>query len=176
MKNRLSRVLLVGAMALPIAAGSAMADHTTITRSDPDDTRGRLDIFKVGYIGHPNDTATLFLRTQRKWRCGFLRGVANAPHTYSAGISWEINRDKDAQNEKSGHFTCRDKKLFFSIDNGDPIRARRPDRRTAKVRIPLKPTKHLSLYSISRITGEVDGEVFVDEEDVAPEGRLEPYK
>ena len=131
---------------------------------------------KVRYIGHTDDTATLVLKTAEKWRCGFLQGVAEAPHTYSAGISWDINRDRDPANEKSGHFTCRDKKLFFSIDNGDPIRAQRPDRRTARVRIPLKATKHLSLVAISRIIGEIDGEVYVEEEDVAPDGRLEPYK
>ena len=175
MKNKFALAFLVGALALPLG-GAAMADHTTVTRSDPNDTRGRLDIVKVRYRGHQDDTATLVLRTQKRWRCNFLRGVADAPHTYSAGISWEINRDRDPQNEKSGHFTCRDKKLFFTVNNGEPIRAQRPDRRTAKVRIPLKPTKHLSLYSISRITGEVDGEVYVDEEDVAPERHLTPYK
>ena len=176
MKNRLGLAILIGAMALPLVGGGAMANHTTVTKSDPNDTRGRLDIIKVRYRGNQDDTATLVLKTQRKWRCGFLQGIAEAPHTYSAGLSWEINKDRDPANEKSGHFSCRDRKLFFTVNNGVPIRAERPDRRTARVRIPLKPTKHLSLYSISRISGEIDGEVYADEEDVAPEGRLEPYK
>ena len=175
MKKRFGLALLIGALAFPMA-GAAMASHTTVTMTDPNDTRGRLDIVKVRYRGHQNDTATLFLKTQEKWKCSFLRGIAEAPHTYSAGISWEINRDKDAANEKSGHFSCSDKKLFFTVDNGEPIRAQRPNRQTAKVRIPLKPTEHLSLYSISRINGEVDGEVYVEEEDVAPEDKLEPYR
>ena len=176
MKNKLGMALLIGAMAVPLGAGGAMANHTTVAKSDPNDTRGRLDIVRVRYTGHRDNTATLVLKTQETWRCGFLQGVAEAPHTYSAGISWEINRDRDPANEKSGHFSCRDRRLFFTVNNGEPIRVQRPDRRTAKVRIPLKPTKHLSLYSISRITGEVDGEVYVDEEDVAPEERLTPYK
>ncbi|MDQ4145027.1 MAG: hypothetical protein M3198_15060 [Actinomycetota bacterium] len=176
MKNKILLSLLIGAMALPLGMGAAMADHTVKeTKSDPNDTRGRLDIVKVRYIGNGDDTATLVLKTAEAWRCRFLRGVAEAPHTYSAGLSWEINRDSDRANEKSGHFSCRNKKLFFTINNGEPIRAPRPDRHTARVRIPLKPTENLSIYAISRITGEVDGEVYVDEEDIAPEGRLTPY-
>ena len=174
MKNRFGLALLIGALALPLG-GAATASHVTVTKSDPNDTRGRLDIVKVRYRGHQDNTATLFLKTQEKWKCSFLRGVADAPHTYSAGISWEINRDKDPETEKSGHFSCSDKKLYFTVNNGEPIRAVRPNRRTAKVRIPLKATKHLSLYSISRLTGEVDGEVYAEEEDVAPERSLQPY-
>ncbi len=176
MRNKIVMSLLIGATALPLGAGAAMAGHTTAAATDPNDTKGRLDIVKVRYIGHTDETATLVLKTQRRWRCSFLRGLAEPPHTYSAGLSWNINRDRDAANEKSGHFSCRDKKLFFSVDNGDPIRARRPDRRTARVRIPLKPTKYLSLVAISRINGEINGEIYVEEEDVAPDGRLEPYK
>ena len=176
MKSKLMISLLLGALALPLGINTAMANHTTVTKSDPNDTRGPLDMVKVRYIGHGDDTATLVLKTAEKWRCAFLRGVADAPHTYTAGLSWDINRNKDPYNEKSGHFTCINKKLYFSINNGDAIRAHRPDRRTARVRIPLKPTKHLSLVAISRISGEIDGEVYVEEEDVAPEGRLQPYK
>ena len=175
MKTKLAACLIAASVATALG-GTATANHVdrSAKANDPKDSDGRLDIVKVRYYGHRNDTATLVIRTEDKWPCNFLRGVAEAPHTYAAGLSWNINKNKNPANEKSGHFTCQNNKLFFRVNNGSAIRAQRPDRHTAKVRIPLRQTKHLSLVAISRITGEVDGHVFVDEEDVAPEGRLEP--
>ncbi len=174
MKRQLLALALASTLVMPVLAGGAEADHLTAKASDPDDTEGRLDIARVKYEGYTNRTATLTLRTYEKWRCKFLRGFVDAPHTYAAGISWEINKDEDPANEKSGHFSCDDGKLFFTMDNDESIRAKRPDRRTAQVTIHLKPTKHLSLVAISRVNGEVDGELFVEAEDVAPDGRLTP--
>lgn len=176
MKRRLTATLFIAALALPLGFNTASANHTKITKSDPNDTDGRLDMVKVRYIGNGDDTATLVLKTSERWKCDFLRGVGEPPHTYAASLSWDINRNRDPYNEKSGQFFCSEKKLFLRLDNGETYRAHRPDRRTARVTIPLKPTKHLSLVAISRLNGEVDGEIYVEEEDVAPDGRLEPYK
>ena len=39
MKNKLGMSLLIGALALPVGISAATASHTTVTKSDPNDTR-----------------------------------------------------------------------------------------------------------------------------------------
>lgn len=184
--KRTITALLGGILAVSLLTSSAGAGTTTSGR-DPDDTRGRLDIRFVEFQ-RQGDEVTLTLRTYEKWRCRLLKDdtstAQGAAEAYEDGkaafLSWSFGTDRHGDAERTGSFRCKNGRLKFQFNRPNDVSysARRPDRRTAKVTLPVRrfslDDKQLRLFAASQLNGQFGNETFFDEVDHSP--RLRPYK
>lgn len=183
MKKILS-VLLVA-----IIVGSALVANaaTTTSATDPDDTRGRLDIRYVEFR-RSGGKVTLTLRTYEKWRCRLLKDdtstAQGAAEAYDDGkaafLFWNIGTDRDDGAEHTGFFRCKNGHLKFQFDRPNDVSfsVRRPNRRTAKVTLPASrfglDRKQLRVHALSQLNGQFGDETYFEERDESP--RLRPYR
>ncbi len=172
-----------------IVVGSALVANaaTTTSASDPDDTRGRLDIRFVEFR-RSGGKVTLTLRTAEKWRCRFLKDdtstAQGASEAYDDGkaafLFWSIGTNRDDGAEHTGFFRCKDGQLKFQFDRPNEVsyNVRRPDRRTAKVTLPVRrfglDHKRLRLSALSQLNGQFGDQTFFEERDQSPQ--LRPYQ
>lgn len=172
--------LIVTSLVVPAIAGPE------VSATDPDDTRGRLDIRYVAFERR-NDAAVLTIRTAERWHCRLLRddtsSAQGAAEAYEDGkaafLLWSFDSDRDNNVDHSGFFRCKDRRLRFQFDRQDlSYKVRRPDRRTVKVTVPLRRFglryEGLRAYAISQLNGQFGDETFFEERDESP--RLRPYK
>ena len=128
--NRLVVVIAVLSL-LPITAANAAE------RQDPKDAEGRLDIVLVVANGEKGDVGHLTVRTENRWRCRYLKG------SRETSLKWLFDDRRDGDIDLIGRFVCRKGTLSFNLrgpDTGnqyEPLAVRRPNRRTAKVNVPL---------------------------------------
>lgn len=182
--KKIMSLLLVG-----IVVGSAVIANaaTTTSANDPDDTRGRLDIRYVEFR-RSGSKVTLTLRTAEKWRCRFLKDdtstAQGASEAYDDGkaafLMWSIGTDRDDDAERTGFFRCKNGRLKFQFDRPNDVSfsVRRPNRRTAKVTLPVRrfglDRKQMRVYAISQLNGQFGDQTFFEERDDSP--RLRPYQ
>jgi hypothetical protein len=161
--------ILVVALAAPAFAVKA---------SDPADSGLRIDIALIKFVEDPEDVATLTIRAHSAWRCRDLRPAAKTQ------LKWLFDGSGNNEFDLVGSFVCRDGVLLFQLRSTDgssqyePIAAKRPNRRTVNVTMPLDLTEldgqHLDLVAKSR---DVSGETCIEDcEDRAPnKGRMRAY-
>ena len=174
----MKKVMIVASLALSLSAGAAGASHSpkasdqSISRRDPiGDVGNRLDLVRVAFRGHGDGTATLALRTERRWRCRYIsRDLIHDGGT--ASLRWMVNTDRDHNDEKTGFFSCD--KEGFSIRLGKrTYEARRANLRSIAFTLPLEKlglddNKHLSFRAASFANGKFGEHVYVEETDISP--------
>ncbi|HEX2057439.1 MAG TPA: hypothetical protein VHI71_03640 [Actinomycetota bacterium] len=161
--------LLVGALATPASAAQ---------RKDPADSGLRIDISLIKFVEDPEDVGELTIKTHSGWKCRALRPAAKT------SLKWFFDGSGDNGWDLVGSFVCRDGTLVFELrstdgsNNYEPIVAQRPNRRTAKVTMPLDLTEldseNLDLMAKSK---DVSGETCIEDcVDRAPnKGRMKAY-
>lgn len=168
---------IVGLSGLVASPSEAAGSATQVSASDPDDVGSRLDIVHEKFRKR-DGVARLTIRTAERWRCPYLNDLGSSEgDTSSAALIWDFDTDADGHfGDMVGDFYCEDGRLHFQLH--DPqgeyktklYRSRRPTRRTAVVRVPVKAlhAKHLALRATSRVTGITDEGIFFEEDDLAP--------
>ncbi|HVM35038.1 MAG TPA: hypothetical protein VM784_06810 [Actinomycetota bacterium] len=129
----------------------------------------------------------LTLRTAEKWRCRLVKddtsSAQGAAEAYEDGkaafLQWSFDSDRDNNVDHSGFFRCKDRRLRFQFDRQDvSFGVRRPNRRTARVTLPVKRFglryEDLRLYAVSQLNGQFGDQTFFEERDETP--RLRPYQ
>ncbi len=166
----------IGAATVLAPAEAVDGTTRTVSASDPSgDVDSRLDIVFESFRGNGDGTATLDIRTAEGWRCNYLQDIGSDAETPAyAGLFWDIDQGADGTVDSNGVFTCDEGKFRFELRrSGHRDRifpATRPTARSARVTIPLSQLRsnHVSMRAMSRVTGVVGSDVFVDEEDVTP--------
>jgi hypothetical protein len=130
----MKRLILVPAFVLALCQP---AWGQAVSRTDPDDARGKLDIVQISYTQEPEEpTFRLQLKTERRWRCRYL----SPPQ--QTRLRWKIDDAQGPAADYSGKFVCRKGKLVFEISakdgsaNFEPLPTSRPNRRTVRVNVP----------------------------------------
>lgn len=180
-KARHQLTLAVGICALalapaaPASAGAEEGSATVVSASDPDDVGSRLDIVRER-VRVEDGLARLHIRTAEGWACRYLNDIGSSPgDTASAALLWEIDKNSDGElSDRIGEFACRSGDVVFRVS--DPsgqhqtrtFDARRPDRRTAVVRVPRKVLggQEFAVRAISRVSGVTGDAVLFEEDDV----------
>ncbi len=105
-----------------------------ISRGDANDSESRLDIRLISENARPRRGGTLIIRTFGRWGSRYLR------HALPTNLRWRFDDRDDGDWDLVGKFRFTDGALRFFLrgtDSGnvyEPIRARRPDRRSVRVR------------------------------------------
>ncbi len=174
MRRRVTLLLSVGVLLGGLTTPAALA----ITREDPLDSGLRIDIALIRFVEDPEDIGNLTIRAHAGWRCRDLRPAAKT------ALKWLFDGSGNNDFDLVGSFTCRDGKLLFKLRSTDgnneyePIRARKLNPRTVKVKMPLElvelDSQHLHLVARSKdASGETCNEDCLDR---APNsGRLRAY-
>jgi hypothetical protein len=161
--------LLVTALASPAGA---------VQRRDPADSGLDLDISLIKFVEDPEDVATLTIKTHSGWKCRALRPVA------SRSLKWYFDGSGGNDFDLVGKFVCREGTLLFHLRSTDgsaqyePLVAKRPDRRTVRVKmtldLPQLDSNDLDLLAKSKDTS---GETCIEDcVDRAPnQGRMKAY-
>jgi hypothetical protein len=124
----------MGALTLGLCASLAQA-ATLITRQDPNDTPGTLDMQVIGgQKDRPAAPLVVGLRTFHGWHDALLKSTgSNRIFVY-----FNINKDRDA--EYVGEISTMDGQLVMTItgkgDTFPPIKVTRTDASTIRVSIP----------------------------------------
>lgn len=143
---RLTTVYLALSLVLGAVLVPAPAHAVASSRVDPaGDVPGPLDIVRIAFRGDPGSLGTFTIRTSKRWRCAFLR------RNVMTDLQWRFDGDADGDIDLVGRFSCvrvaEERRLVFQLrglDSGnryEPVRAKRPDRRTVRVRFPLDLTE-----------------------------------
>lgn len=164
---------LVALLGLALAPPAAAAQ-----RKDGADSGSKLDISLIKFVEDPEDVATLTIRTHSAWKCGALRPAAKT------SLKWFFDGSGDDDFDLVGSFVCRGGTLLFNLRSTDgasqyePLVAKRPDRRTVRVKmtldLPQLNSNNLDLVAKSKdSSGETCTENCTDR---APNtGRLKAY-
>lgn len=173
----LKRVASVVAMVAVLVVGIATPAFA-VKRQDPADSGLDIDISLIKFVEDPEDVGTLTIRSHSAWRCRVLRPAAKT------SLKWFFDGSGNNDFDLVGSFVCREGALIFQLrstdgsNNYEPIAAERPNRRTAKVTMPLDlvelNSNNLDLIAKSK---DVSGETCIEDcVDRAPnEGRMKAY-
>jgi hypothetical protein len=173
-RRRLASIALMVAVLVVGIAAPAFA----VKRQDPADSGLQIDISLIKFVEDPEDIATLTIRSHSAWKCRVLRPAAKTQ------LKWLFDGSGNNDWDLIGTFVCREGTLLFELRSADgsnqyePIVAERPNRRTAKVTMPLDLTEldgeHLDLAAKSK---DVSGETCIEDcVDRAPNGgRMRAY-
>ncbi|HEV2756019.1 MAG TPA: hypothetical protein VG318_09625 [Actinomycetota bacterium] len=174
MRRRLISVTLMAATLVVALAAPAFA----VKEQDPADSGLSLDISLIKFVEDPEDVATLTIRTHSAWKCRELRPAAKT------SLKWLFDGSGNNKWDLVGSFVCRDGALIFELRSKDgsnqyePIAAKRPNKRTATVTMPLDLAEldgqHLDLVARSK---DLSGETCIEDcVDRAPnKGRMRAY-
>ncbi|MFN2588432.1 MAG: hypothetical protein ABR613_10005 [Actinomycetota bacterium] len=174
MGKRFVSVAAIAALFVVALAAPAFA----VKRHDPADSGLGIDISLIKFVEDPEDVATLTIRTHSAWKCRQLRPAAKT------SLKWLFDGSGNNEWDLVGSFVCRSGVLVFELRSKDgsnqyePIPAERPNRRTARVTMPLDLTEldgeHLDLAAKST---DVSGETCIEDcVDRAPnKGRMRAY-
>ncbi len=174
MRNRVVSLAVMVAVVVVALAAPAFA----VKKQDPADSGLSIDISLIKFVEDPEDIATLTIRTHSAWKCRELRPAAKTQ------LKWLFDGSGNNDWDLVGSFVCRDGVLLFQLRSKDgsnqyePIAAERPNRRTAKVTMPLDlpelDGQHLDLAAKSK---DVSGETCIEDcVDRAPnKGRMRAY-
>ena len=177
MKKALATAFVVVAVvAAPAGAthGHDYASDSEISRRDArNDVSNKLDIVSVGFSGHGDGTATLSLRTDKAWGCGYISGNTVSDGG-GASLRWVVNTNRDPYTERDAYISCGDGEWRLHWSHERVFEADRPDRRTVSVRLPLRKLnlderKHLSFQAASFANGRFGDHVYVEESDFSPQ-------
>ena len=173
MRSRL--FVLLSSLVLVVAlAPAALA----VEQEDPADTGLKLDISLIKFVEKPEDIGRLTIKTYSGWKCSALRPAAKT------SLKWFFDGSGSNDFDLVGSFVCRDGTLVFELRSTDgssqyePIVARKPNRRTVKVTMPLDlpqlDSNNLDLIAKSKDTS---GETCIEDcVDRAPNtGRMKAY-
>lgn len=158
-------------LTLLVSSGSSLAD-TTVSKRDPQDVEGRLDLVFVQYEGADQDMR-LVLRTAERWRNRYLSDAGDGGHV--AYLVWEFDRDADGSFDCTGRFfvTENNRIKFEKSAPGEQraFAARRLSRRSVAVRIPsnfcgFRTGSQLRAQSV--VTGAAEDGIHVEQVDVTP--------
>lgn len=162
-------------MMLATAAGAEhrheSASEYTVVHKDPKDVENKLDMKRVAFRGHGDGDATLVLETRRKWGCKYISGSA-VNDGGVASIRWAVNWNKDVYTEREAYFACHDGAWMLGWGSDKTFDARRPDRRTLKVTLPLDDLgldqkKHLRFMAVTFASGMFGDDLYVEETDAS---------
>lgn len=174
MRMRVTLLLCSGMLLVGLTTSVAMAAE----QEDPLDSGLRIDIALIKFTEDPEDVGNLTIRAHARWRCRDLRPAAQTE------LKWYFDGTGNNDFDLIGSFVCRDGKLLFKLRSADgsnvyePLRARKPNRRTVKVTMPLDivelDSQDLDLVARSK---DVSGETCTEDcLDLAPNsGRLKAY-
>jgi hypothetical protein len=129
--KRIVVVAMIAAIVLAATSAQAAKKH------DPEDTDGRLDIVLVAASGDEGELGHFTLRTEDPWRCSYLK------RSRDTSLRWLFDDARDDDFDLAGRFVCINTNLVFRMhgpDSGnryEDISVRRPNRRTAKINVPL---------------------------------------
>ena len=162
--------LCVIGLLLPTPAGSQQ-----MIGNDPDDTEGKLDISTISLIGTNDPDAerqryTIVVETYEGWACSYL-----GPDRGPTKLTVKFNDRGDRRVDFVGEFYCYKRHLTFAMRTGDgvtfaPKRAKKPTRKSARVRIPESVFKRLPEMWARSLDGIAEG---CDPcKDRAPDGKL----
>ena len=161
--------LMLGALAAPASAAQ---------RTDPADSGLSIDISLIKFVEKPEDVGKLTIKTHSGWKCRELRPAAKT------SLKWLFDGSGNNKWDLVGSFVCRKGTLYFNLRSKDgsnqyeSIVAQRPNRRTAKVTMPLDLPEldgnHLDLAAKSK---DLSGETCIEDcVDRAPnKGRMRAY-
>jgi hypothetical protein len=140
-------IALLVALAAPVSAA---------TENDPEDVKGKLDVVRIKFK-KSQDTATLTIETAEDWKCRYLRASRDTK------LQWRFDDGSDGDIDLKGDFVCDDGHLLFLLagtdsgNNYEPLEGERPDKKTAKVTMPLDITE-LESDSLAVLVKSKDGE------------------
>ncbi len=169
--------LVVGAVVATMVAVLA-PPALAANEDDPADSGLSIDISYIAFREKPEGVGRLTIKTHSAWKCRELRPAAKT------ALKWLFDGSGNKKWDLVGKFVCRGGKLLFELRSKDgsnqyePIVARRPNRRTAKVSMPLDLVEldgnHLDLVAKS---ADFSGETCIEDcVDRAPDkGRMRAY-
>ncbi len=149
-----------------------------VQKNDPADSGLDIDISLIKFVEKPEDVGRLTIKTHSGWKCRALRPAAKTQ------LKWLFDGSGNNNWDLVGSFVCREGVLLFELrskdgaNNYEPIAARRPNRRTVKVTMPLDlvelDSNNLDLVAKSK---DVSGETCIEDcVDRAPnKGRMKAY-
>lgn len=149
-----------------------------VEQDDPADSGLKLDISLIKFVEKPDDVGRLTIKTHSGWKCRALRPAAKT------SLKWFFDGSGDKDFDLVGSFVCRRGTLVFELRSTDgsssyePIVARKPNRRTVKVTMPLDlpqlDSQNLDL--IAKSTDKSGVTCIEDCVDRAPDkGRMKAY-
>jgi hypothetical protein len=146
------------------------SDHTVVHK-DPKDVENKLDIKRVIFRGRGDGDATLVMKTRKRWGCKYISGSA-LDDGGVASIRWAVNKNKDVYTEREAYFGCNDDGWMLHWGTDKTFEARRPDRRTLKVTLPLDDLgldhkKHLKFIAVTFANGMFGDDLHVEETDAS---------
>jgi hypothetical protein len=139
-------------MALMVLSPPAWA----ISRGDPNDSESRLDIRLISENASPRPGGGLTIRMYRRWRSRYLRDAL------PTNLRWRFDDADDGDWDLVGRFRFTHGALRFFLRGTDtrnvyePIRARRPDRKTVRVRFAFDIAE-LRSNRLSVVANSFDG-------------------
>ena len=174
------KIVWVSLMVAALAASPAVAmksgrraSDQTLSHRDPKDVENKLDMDRVAFRGKGDGDATLVIHTRHKWGCSYISGTA-LDDGGVASMRWMLDKNRDPYNEREAFFGCADGEWHLAWSEKKTFEARRPDRRTLKVTLPLDDLgldrkKHLSFTALSFANGAFGEHVYVEESDASSE-------
>lgn len=174
MRTRLAAVLAAVPLFVLTGASPALAAE----RHDGADSGLSIDISSIKFVEKPDDVGRLTIKTHSGWKCRELRPAAKT------SLKWLFDGSGNKKFDLVGSFVCRKGNLLFKLRSKDgsnryePIAARKPNRRTVKVTMPLDlpelDGRHLDLAAKSK---DLSGETCIEDcIDRAPnKGRMRAY-
>jgi hypothetical protein len=127
-----------------------------ISRGDPNDSESRLDIRLISENASPKPGGALTIRMFRRWGSRYLRDAL------PTNLRWRFDDGDDGDSDLVGRFRFTDGALRFFLrgpDTGnvyEPIRARRPDRKSVRVRFGFD-IEELRSNRLSVVANSFDG-------------------
>jgi hypothetical protein len=105
-----------------------------VSRGDPNDSDSRLDINLISVNGEPGVGGAMTIRTFEQWHSRYLNDARRT------NLKWLFDNRDDGDIDLVGTFRHMNGRLLFFLrgtktgNRYEPIRARRPDPRTVRVR------------------------------------------
>lgn len=167
---------LVAALLVSTLAMGAASAGSPAVRRDGDDVESRLD-FKSVSFRRDGRRGVLTIKTYDTWRCRYLReeGLSDSR---SASLRWRFDLDGELPSEVDGFFECEDGKVTFEVEGRRSLRTSRRDRKTVRIRLPLRwldgDRSEWRFLADSRADGKYKSGVLFDEVDDS--GPLDPFK
>jgi hypothetical protein len=127
-----------------------------ISRGDANDSDSRLDIRLISEHARPRPGGGLTMRMFRRWGSRYLRDAL------PTNLRWRFDDGDDGDWDLVGRFRFTDGALRFFLrgpDTGnvyEPIRARRPDRKSVRVRFAFD-IEELQSNRLSVVANSFDG-------------------
>ena len=132
--KRMAAVGIAVGIAFMVLSPPALA----ISRGDANDSDSRLDIRLISENARPRRGGTLTIRTYGRWGSRYLRDGL------PTNLKWRFDDRDDGDIDLIGNFRFTNGALRFFLrgtETGniyEPIRARRPDRRSVRVRFSFE--------------------------------------